>query len=318
MPAGRSDGCRVRRPWPASSGPRRRTTRRRRPVRGRRRDRRGRSRACGRSRRSAPAGRTAADLAGLSASACRSGSESWRSRSACSASSASIAGAVSVIVAPPRDRSGASHKRKPTPGLRSRADRASVGQLVVGSAFCAGLALAVALLEAGHAAAAVEDLLLAGVERVALRADLDVDLSALLGAARRERVAAAADAPWSRRSQGECPISWCPLHSLAAGSPRRTWSVDVNRNRGSAAPLCQVNRQYPKRADGGRLFRGQTGPPARQRHQDALDRCLDHFTRTDAEIRIGRGECHVGKLLVDVERETPSRESAARPPLARS
>ena len=38
----------------------------------------------------------------------------------------------------------------------------------------------------------VEDLLLAGVERMALRADLDVDMSALLRAARGERVAAAA------------------------------------------------------------------------------------------------------------------------------
>src|SRR6185436_13707458 len=54
------------------------------------------------------------------------------------------------------------------------------------------LALAIALLEAGHAAAAVEDLLLAGVEGMALRADLDVDLAALLRAASGEGGAAAA------------------------------------------------------------------------------------------------------------------------------
>src|SRR5258708_39067133 len=63
-------------------------------------------------------------------------------------------------------------------------DRASERQLFVGGLIGTGLALAVALLEAGHAAAAVEDLLLAGIERVALRADLDVDLSALFRAAR--------------------------------------------------------------------------------------------------------------------------------------
>jgi hypothetical protein len=78
------------------------------------------------------------------------------------------------------------------PACARAQDRASVKQLFVGGLISTGPALAVALLEAGHAAAAVEDLLLAGVERMALRADLDVDLSALLRAARGERVAAAA------------------------------------------------------------------------------------------------------------------------------
>src|SRR5690242_20562784 len=53
-------------------------------------------------------------------------------------------------------------------------------------------ALAVARLEAGDTTAGVEDLLLAGVERVAGRADLDVDLAAAGGAAGGELVPAAA------------------------------------------------------------------------------------------------------------------------------
>src|SRR5262249_43712776 len=56
-----------------------------------------------------------------------------------------------------------------------------------------GLALAVTLFEAGHPAAAVQDLLLAGVERVALRANLDHDATSGLGAARLEGVAASAE-----------------------------------------------------------------------------------------------------------------------------
>ena len=52
--------------------------------------------------------------------------------------------------------------------------------------------LGVAGLEAGHAATGVEDLLLAGVEGVAVGADLGVDGAARRGAASRERVAAGA------------------------------------------------------------------------------------------------------------------------------
>ena len=85
-------------------------------------------------------------------------------------------------------------KRRPTPGLSLEIrDRSGVGEAAIVSAELAGLALAVPLLEAGHAAAAVEDLLLARVERVALRADLDHDVAAVLGAAGGEAVATAAD-----------------------------------------------------------------------------------------------------------------------------
>src|ERR1039458_8713340 len=52
--------------------------------------------------------------------------------------------------------------------------------------------LAVARLEAGDAATSVQDLLLAGVERVALRAHVRGDLAALHGAAGLERVATGA------------------------------------------------------------------------------------------------------------------------------
>src|ERR1700712_2403787 len=53
-------------------------------------------------------------------------------------------------------------------------------------------ALAVTGLEARNPATGIQDLLLAGVERVAIRADLDGDLSAGLGAVGLERVATAA------------------------------------------------------------------------------------------------------------------------------
>src|SRR4051795_7648731 len=61
----------------------------------------------------------------------------------------------------------------------------------VGAGGRTGGALAEALLEPGHAATGVEDLLLAGVERVARRADLDGQLTGRGGAAGLERVAAA-------------------------------------------------------------------------------------------------------------------------------
>src|SRR4051812_35078615 len=54
------------------------------------------------------------------------------------------------------------------------------------------LLLGVPLLEAGHPATGVEDLLLAGVEGVALRAHVGVDHAALRGRARLERGATGA------------------------------------------------------------------------------------------------------------------------------
>src|SRR6516165_4054499 len=116
---------------------------------------------------------------------CSSGSASRRSSSACSASSTSMVctGSVMSHLLPhlPQTRTDA----RPA---QTRTVRASVSHLFVGC----GLALAVALLETGHPAAAVENLLLAGVEGVALRADLDDDVAAGLGAAGLEGVPAPA------------------------------------------------------------------------------------------------------------------------------
>ena len=109
------------------------------------------------------------------------------SRSACSASSASIAGArVGHLGLLWHAALNLPTKRRPA--CARAAERAPIGaascrQLCVSPSLRSAVALAVALLEAGHTAAAVEDLLLAGVERMALRADLDHDVAALLGAA---------------------------------------------------------------------------------------------------------------------------------------
>ena len=90
-------------------------------------------------------------------------------------------------------------------------------------------ALAVASLEASHAATGVEDLLLARVERVALRADLDRDPAGLLGAAGLEGVAATTD------DGGRHVVGWIPAFMVSfrmvAGSPSPI--EDVNRNRTS-------------------------------------------------------------------------------------
>src|SRR6478736_5075717 len=75
-------------------------------------------------------------------------------------------------------------RRTPAPDDRSRGSRRA-GDLLGGL-------LAVTGLEPGHAATGVEDLLLAGVERVALRADVGRDLAGGRGAAGREGVATGA------------------------------------------------------------------------------------------------------------------------------
>ena len=110
--------------WPPARAPRRRKTRRRRPVREPPRGRRGQPRACGRSQRSATTwANRRPTLRAAEASACRLGSDSWRSRSACSASNASITGAVSDMPSSfPQRICRFVAKRKPTPGLRSRAE----------------------------------------------------------------------------------------------------------------------------------------------------------------------------------------------------
>ena len=105
---------------------------------------------------------------------------------------------------------------------------------------CAFVPLAVALLEARDAAAGVEDLLLARVERVALRADFDGDPAARGGAPCLERVAATTRR-WWRHSQGEYPSSflWCPFDDgrRVTVVPRRCEPVPD-----STLPLCHDRR----------------------------------------------------------------------------
>src|SRR4051812_29581658 len=89
-------------------------------------------------------------------------------------------------------------------------------------------ALAEALLEPGNAAAGVEDLLLARVERVAGRAHLGADLAAADGALGGELVAARA------RDVGVDVVRVdALLHGGASRRGRRVAREDVNRSRGS-------------------------------------------------------------------------------------
>ena len=84
-------------------------------------------------------------------------------------------------------------------------------------------ALAVASLEASDASTGVENLLLARVERVALRANLDVDASGLFGAVGLERVTATAD-------DGGRYVGW--VDSCLHGVPFNGRRVDfANRHR---------------------------------------------------------------------------------------
>src|SRR4051812_32094615 len=82
-------------------------------------------------------------------------------------------------------------RRRPFPPLAGW-ERAPSGELLGAVGRGRGrVALAEPLLEAGHAAAGVEDALLARVERVAGRARLDGELTVRRGAAGGERVPAA-------------------------------------------------------------------------------------------------------------------------------
>jgi hypothetical protein len=92
------------------------------------------------------------------------------------------------------------------------------GSCAFGSGF-----LAIALVEAIDASCGVDQLLLAGKERVASGADFDVQI-ALLGRARRERLAASA---------GNCDIdvfwmnSWFHLITLYRRPPAAIFKQDI-------------------------------------------------------------------------------------------
>src|SRR5699024_4039740 len=161
------------------------------------------SRACTRSRCTPITGPSSANRLATrraaAASSCSDGSANCCSRPEDSTSTSSIAeGPLVPAIASPlarvstrpssRRAGGPVKKRHRRPSCADAQARASVGTLLV----LVLLPLAVAGLEAGDAAAGVEDLLLAGVERVAVRADLDGDATVFLGRVCLERVPATA------------------------------------------------------------------------------------------------------------------------------
>ena len=148
-------------------------------------------------------------------------------------------------------------------------------------------ALAVARLEAGDAAAGVEDLLLAGVERVALRADLDGDVARLLGAAGVKVLPQPQTTVVARSRVNSClhgvlfdMVPGRPAHSIRCAT-----SMDVNRNRlggmvcRSQTPAIQYARTAGTHAQRtlygncSRIPRGGRGPrnsrPRKSRHATA-------------------------------------------------
>src|SRR5699024_9182164 len=92
--------------------------------------------------------------------------------------------------------------------------------------------LAVAGLEAGDAAAGVQDLLLAGVERMARGADLGADDAIRLGAAGGERVAAGA----GHLGLDVCGVDLSLHVSPCSGSLGRRPAGTVNQNRRHSLP----------------------------------------------------------------------------------
>src|SRR5271170_3437940 len=135
-------------------------------------------------------------------------------------------------------------KRRPSRAVNATV-RASI-VLLVGRSFRlgAGLALAVTPLEASDPTTAVQNLLLTGVERVALRADLDHDVAVFLGAAGLEGVAATADHGGLAVGGMNVSFHGVLFTSRSPGRPMCWSSKDVNRNLNfrllimPAQPLC--------------------------------------------------------------------------------
>src|SRR6476659_11187640 len=94
-----------------------------------------------------------------------------------------------------------------------------VDELLLGGSLVGGGLLGVAGLEAGDAAAGVEDLLLAGVERVAVGAHVGVDHAVLRGAARRERVPAGAGHLGHVVVRVDVLLHGCPFEWRRVASP---------------------------------------------------------------------------------------------------
>src|SRR4051794_14786991 len=130
-------------------------------------------------------------------SACTEGSANCFSSSACSRMSASSEEGVAVSLTEASPRSWCASMMpldgpdmRTAPAERGRCPLAGAAMPLLGRRLRALASLAEALLEPGHAAAGVEDALLARVERVARGAGVGVDDTVLRGAARLEGVAA--------------------------------------------------------------------------------------------------------------------------------
>src|ERR1700729_3669696 len=121
-------------------------------------------------------------------------------------------------------------KRRPSCAVNATV-RASI-VLLVGRSFrlCAGLALAVTPFETRDPTTAVQNLLLTGVERVTLRADLDHYVAVFFGTAGLEGVTATAD--HGGLAVGGMNISFHGVlfSSRSPGRPMCWSSKDVNRN----------------------------------------------------------------------------------------
>ena len=114
----------------------------------------------------------------------------------------------------------------------------------------AGLPLAVALLEPLDAATDIEDLLLAGVEGVALRANLSVDLAVGLGAAGCELVPARTGHRCFHVLGVDVSFHESPLAAWAAGSPegvnRNPVTDAMYRRRSNAQPAAGIPANPPE------------------------------------------------------------------------
>ena len=220
--------------------PRRRTPGPRRPARGPPRRRRRPPATRGRSRRPGSARRTAGPAARA-----RPGRRARRGRPA--AARASACSATRVVdglehrSGPPSTRqrpSGPGHDNGAGRPPQGRSDRRR------GALLASAVVLAVARLEAGHAATGVEDLLLAGVERVALASRPRRGCSPLVAVLRVVNVVPQVQVTWVSTYSGWMSFFMAvPLESgRRVAAVRRT--LDVNR---SQRTLC--HRSTPVQAN---------------------------------------------------------------------
>src|SRR5215471_7362930 len=171
----------------------------------------------------------------------RPGSEctaaSARSRSTRAYSSASSASRSNTVSSPPPGVVLPSTAEITAP---DRPEPSRHGDLL--ELLAAGRLLAEPALEAGHPAAGVEDLLLAGVEGVATRADIGVDDAAACRRPRGEGIPAAAGHLGLHVVRVNVRLHFTTPASSVAGSPRRM-PPGVNRYRAVSANSLSDSRR---------------------------------------------------------------------------